>query len=152
MMKPEINEHPSGPARWVNDPWRNAPFRWWGGRGWTTQLARVGDAPPPKRTERWVWLLAIGVPVFFVACALAMMFSQSGWFRDPWTAKVVSVEGPEVCTETVAGDDGGFVQPLCFDEGIPTSDGRRLSVDVGTCVELDVSHPEIYANRVVRCP
>jgi hypothetical protein len=31
---PEESPHPAGGA-WYADPWGEAPFRWWDGRGWT---------------------------------------------------------------------------------------------------------------------
>lgn len=71
---------------------------------------------------------------------------------DTWRAKVISVEGREVCTEPDKGErDPGWAVPFCLDYGAVTASGKPVPVRVGQCIEIESKHPAFYVNRVVPC-
>lgn len=62
------------PAGWYPDPWRSAPYRWWNGQGWSSNVAAAVAPPqwePPGKKRRLPeWL---SVPVLCAAPLTALI-------------------------------------------------------------------------------
>jgi protease PrsW len=112
-MIPATSPPPPPPAPgWFPDPWRQAPWRWWDGRGWTAHVGGApGQATAVRKPRLPAWLSVpvlcasvLVVPLIGVSLVLGPVPTLLGFFPfvfvlpvlswldrvepEPWSARV----------------------------------------------------------------